>query len=468
MAEKEKNEWAEKLAYAPKNGYERLSAEEERAMHAYCEDYKDFLDHGKTERLCVEHCIELASARGFVPYEKGMALKTGDKVYYNNRGKAIMLAVIGEQDLSHGANIGAAHTDAPRLDLKPRPLYEEAEMAYLKTHHYGGIRKYHWVTIPLELHGVVVRGDGSTVAVHIGADEGDPQFIINDLLPHLGREQGKKPLNEAIPSESLNLLVGGRPLAGEDCSDRFKLNVLKLLNEKYGIVEEDLISAELEVVPAGKARDIGFDRSFIASYGHDDRVCAYAELAGIFDAKSPKRTAVCIFADKEEIGSEGVAGMQSEWYDTFVADLCAASGAELRACFENSVCLSADVGAAYDPNFSEVYDKRNSAVVNGGAILMKYTGSGGKSSSNDATPELIAAIRGAFDSAGVVWQMGELGKVDQGGGGTVAKYMASRNIDTVDIGVPVLSMHAPFEVTAKLDVYMMYKAAKAFFALEKR
>ena len=270
MAEKEKNEWAEKLAYAPKNGYERLSAEEEQAMHAYCEDYKDFLDHGKTERLCVEHCIELASARGFVPYEKGMALKTGDKVYYNNRGKAIMLAVIGEQDLSHGANIGAAHTDAPRLDLKPRPLYEEAEMAYLKTHHYGGIRKYHWVTIPLELHGVVVRGDGSTVAVHIGADEGDPQFIINDLLPHLGREQGKKPLNEAIPSESLNLLVGGRPLAGEDCSDRFKLNVLKLLNEKYGIVEEDLISAELEVVPAGKARDIGFDRSFIASYGHDD------------------------------------------------------------------------------------------------------------------------------------------------------------------------------------------------------
>lgn len=218
MAEKEKIEWAEKLAYAPKNGYERLSAEEEQAMHAYCEDYKDFLDHGKTERLCVEHCIELASARGFVPYEKGMALKTGDKVYYNNRGKAIMLAVIGEQDLSHGANIGAAHTDAPRLDLKPRPLYEEAELAYFKTHHYGGIRKYHWVTIPLELHGVVVRGDGSTVAVHIGADEGDPQFIINDLLPHLGREQGKKPLNEAIPSESLNVLLGGKPFEDKDCS----------------------------------------------------------------------------------------------------------------------------------------------------------------------------------------------------------------------------------------------------------
>ena len=404
MAEKKKNEWAEKLAYAPKNGYERLSAEEERAMHAYCEDYKDFLDHGKTERLCVEHCIELASARGFVPYEKGMALKMGDKVYYNNRGKAIMLAVIGEQNLSHGANIGAAHTDAPRLDLKPRPLYEEAEMAYLKTHHYGGIRKYHWVTIPLELHGVVVRGDGSTVAVHIGADEGDPQFIINDLLPHLGREQGKKPLNEAIPSESLNLLVGGRPLAGEDCSDRFKLNVLKLLNEKYGIVEEDLISAELEVVPAGKARDIGFDRSFIASYGHDDRVCAYAELAGIFDAKSPKRTAVCIFADK-----------------------------------------------------------RNAAFVNYGVGLCKYTGAGGKSGASDASAEVVGRVRKLLNDNGVFWQMAELGKTDAGGGGTVAKFMAQRNIDTLDAGVPVLSMHAPYETVAKLDCYMTYKTMRVIF-----
>ena len=401
MAEKKKNEWAEKLAYAPKNGYERLSAEEEQAMHAYCEDYKDFLDHGKTERLCVEHCIELASARGFVPYEKGMALKTGDKVYYNNRGKAIMLAVIGEQDLSHGANIGA--------------------------------------------------------------DEGDPQFIINDLLPHLGREQGKKPLNEAIPSESLNLLVGGRPLAGEDCSDRFKLNVLKLLNEKYGIVEEDLISAELEVVPAGKARDIGFDRSFIASYGHDDRVCAYAELAGIFDAKSPKRTAVCIFADKEEIGSEGVSGMLSQAFDKFMADLCEAQGVALRDCLANSFCLSADVTAAYDPNFADVYDKRNAAFVNYGVGLCKYTGAGGKSGASDASAEVVGRVRKLLNDNGVFWQMAELGKTDAGGGGTVAKFMAQRNIDTLDAGVPVLSMHAPYETVAKLDCYMTYKTMRVIF-----
>ena len=465
MAEKKKNEWAEKLAYAPKNGYERLSAEEERAMHAYCEDYKDFLDHGKTERLCVEHCIELASARGFVPYEKGMALKTGDKVYYNNRGKAIMLAVIGEQDLSHGANIGAAHTDAPRLDLKPRPLYEESELAYFKTHHYGGIRKYHWVTIPLELHGVVVRGDGSTVAVHIGADEGDPQFIINDLLPHLGREQGKNPLNEAIPSESLNLLVGGRPLAGEDCSDRFKLNVLKLLNEKYGIVEEDLISAELEVVPSFEACDIGVDRSFIGGYGQDDRVCAYAELKAIFDTETPDRTAVCVLADKEEIGSMGVSGMQSRAFETFMADLCEQQDVHLRDCFENSFCVSADVCNAYDPTFWDVseYPNRNGARANYGVGICKFTGSRGKSGSNDASAEVVGKLRKIFADNGVVWQMSELGKVDQGGGGTVAQYMANRNIDTIDAGTPVFSMHAPFETVTKFDCYQTYKAMWAFY-----
>ena len=344
----EKNKLAEKLLYAPKNGYDRLSAEDEKAMEAYCEDYKKFLNNGKTERLCVEYCIELAEKKGFKSYEAGMKLSVGDKVYFNNRGKGIMLAVIGSEDLSHGANIGAAHTDSPRLDLKPRPLYEEAEMAYFKTHHYGGIRKYQWVTIPLELHGVVVLHDGSKVDVHIGGKEDDPQFIINDLLPHLGREQGKKPLNEAIPSESLNVLLGGKPFEDKDCSDRFKLGVLQYLNAQYGITEEDFISAELEVVPAGKARDIGFDRSFIASYGHDDRVCAYAELAGIFDAVSPKKTAVCIFADKEEIGSEGVSGMLSQAFDKFMADLCEAQGVALRDCLANSFCLSADVTAAYD------------------------------------------------------------------------------------------------------------------------
>ena len=462
MSEK-KNEWSEKLLYAPKNGYDRLSAEEAKAVEAYCEDYKEFLNHGKTERLCVDYCVELAEARGFKAYQPGMKLKAGDKVYQNNRGKGIMLAVIGTDDLSHGANIGAAHTDSPRLDLKPRPVYEEAEMAYFKTHHYGGIRKYQWVTIPLELHGVVMLADGSSVAVHVGDKEGDPQFIINDLLPHLGREQGKKPLNEAIPSESLNLLIGSKPLEGEECSDRFKLGVLKLLNEKYGIVEEDFISAELEVVPAGKARDVGFDRSFISAYAHDDRVCAYAELAGIFAVEKPRKTAVCIFADKEEIGSEGVSGMQSQAFEWFMGDLCKGQGVDLRDCFANSFCLSADVTAAYDPNFADVYDKRNSAFINYGVGLCKYTGAGGKSGASDASAEIVGKLRKLLNDNGVFWQMAELGKTDAGGGGTVAKYMAARNIDTIDAGVPVLSMHAPYETVAKLDCYMTYKCMKTVF-----
>ncbi|MDO4812962.1 MAG: aminopeptidase [Eubacteriales bacterium] len=462
MADK-KNEWKDKLLYAPKNGYDRLSAEEEAEMNAYCEDYKMFLDRGKTERLCVDYCVELAASHGFKPFEKGMKLAAGDKVYVNNRGKGIMLAVIGSDDLSHGTNIGAAHTDAPRLDLKPRPLYEEAELAYFKTHHYGGIRKYQWVTIPLELHGVVVLANGESVTVHIGDKPDDPQFIINDLLPHLGREQGKKPLNEAIPSESLNILVGSRPFSDEECSDRFKLGVLKYLNEKYGIVEEDLISAELEVVPAGKAHDVGFDRSFISSYGHDDRVCAYAELAGIFAVEKPRKTAVCIFADKEEIGSEGVSGMQSQAFDKFMGDLCEMQGVSLTECFSHSFCVSADVTAAYDPNFAEVYDKRNAAYINYGVGLCKYTGAGGKSGASDASAEVVGKLRKLLNDGKVFWQMSELGKTDAGGGGTVAQFMAKRNIDTIDAGVPVLSMHAPYETVAKLDCYMTYKCMKTVF-----
>ncbi len=451
------------LLYAPENGYDRLPESEKAAMHAYCEDYKDFLNHGKTERLCVDHCIELAEKRGFVAYQPGMPLKTGDKVYCNNRGKGIMLAVIGREPLSKGAVIAAAHTDAPRLDLKPRPLYEDAELAYLKTHHYGGIRKYHWVTIPLELHGVVTLADGTVMPVHIGDKPEDPQFIINDLLPHLGREQGKKPLNEAIPSESLNILVGSMPVTDQDEKKRFKLAVMQLLHEKYGMVEEDFISAELEAVPAGHARDIGFDRSLIASYGHDDRVCAYAELAGIFDAKDPVRTGVCIFADKEEIGSEGVSGMQSEAFDKFMGELCDSQGVLLRDCFANSFCISADVTAAYDPNFAEVYEKNNAAYVNYGIGLCKYTGAGGKSGASDASAEVVGKLRRLLNEENIFWQMAELGKTDAGGGGTVAKYMAKRNIDTIDAGVPVLSMHAPYETVGKLDCYMTYRCMKAAF-----
>ena len=453
----------EALLYQPKNGYDRLNPAEEADLNAYCEDYKKFLDAGKTERECVDETVRLAEYHGFKPFVRGMALNPGDKLYRVNRGKAVMLAVIGSKPLSEGVNIGAAHIDSPRLDLKPNPLYEDAELAFLKTHYYGGIRKYQWVAIPLELHGVIALKDGSTVKVSIGAGEGEPRFTIDDLLPHLGVEQSKKPLGEAIPGESLNLLIGSRPFAGDEGSDRVKLAILDLLNQKYGIVEEDFISAELSAVPAFKAMDIGFDLSLIGAYGHDDRVCGFAALAALFTLGTPARTAVCMLADKEEIGSEGVSGMRSAAFDTFMSDLCDAQRVTLKACYEKSFCLSADVTAAFDPNFADVYEKRNSAKANYGMGLCKYTGARGKSGASDASAELVAYTRRVLDAAGVVWQMAELGKVDAGGGGTVACYMAERDIDTIDAGVPVLSMHAPFETVSKLDCYMTYKGMKAVY-----
>ena len=451
------------LAYEKKNGYDRLQPGELEAMDAYCAGYKQFLDAGKTERECVDRTIALAEASGFRPYTRGMELNPGDKVYQVNRGKAIMLAVMGKKSLAEGVNIGAAHIDSPRLDLKQNPLYEADEMAFLKTHYYGGLRKYQWVTIPLELHGVVALKSGQVIRVSVGNGEGDPLFTIDDLLPHLGAEQSKKPLGEAIPAENLNILVGSRPLSDDEGKDRVKIAVLELLNRKYGIVEEDFISAELSAVPAFKACDIGFDRSLIGAYGHDDRVCAYAALAALLQLGTPERTAVCMLADKEEIGSEGVTGMKSECFDTFMADLCAGQGVLPRACYEKSFCLSADVTAAYDPNFADVYEKRNSAFVNYGMGLCKYTGARGKSGASDASAEVVAYARRVLDDANVVWQMAELGKVDAGGGGTVAVYMAERNIDTLDAGVPVLSMHAPFETVGKLDCYMTFKGMKAVF-----
>jgi aspartyl aminopeptidase len=453
----------EALFYQPKNGYDRMSAEDEAAMQAYCEEYKHFLDAGKTERECVEEAVRLAEAKGFKPFTRGMGIQPGDKLYRVNRGKSVMLAVVGAKSLSEGANIGAAHIDSPRLDLKPNPLYEAEELAFFKTHYYGGIRKYQWVTIPLELRGAVALKDGRVVHVCVGGSEGEPQFTVTDLLPHLAAEQSKKPLGEAVPAENLNVLVGSRPFKGDEGSERVKLAILDLLNQKYGIVEEDFISAELIAVPAFKAVDIGFDRSLIGAYGHDDRVCGYAALAALLALELPERTAVCMLADKEEIGSEGVTGMKSAAFDTFMSDLCDAQRVTLKACYEKSFCLSADVTAAYDPNFAEVYEKRNSARANYGMGLCKYTGARGKSGASDATAELVAYVRGVLDEAGVVWQMAELGKVDQGGGGTVAVYMAERDIDTLDAGVPVLSMHAPFETVAKLDCYMTYKGMKAVF-----
>ena len=451
------------LSYTKKNGYDRVDRAELEAMDAYCTGYKQFLDAGKTERECVDRTIALAEAAGFRAYQRGMALKPGDKVYRANRGKAVMLAVLGRRGLDQGVNIAAAHIDSPRLDLKQNPLYEADELAFLKTHYYGGLRKYQWVTIPLELHGVVALKSGQVVRVSVGNGEGDPLFTVDDLLPHLGAEQSRKPLGEAIPGESLNILIGSRPLADDEGSDRVKVAVLELLNRKYGIVEEDFISAELCAVPAFRASDIGFDRSMIGAYGHDDRVCAYAALAALLQLDTPERTAVCMLADKEEIGSEGVTGMKSASFDTFMADLCAAQGVLPRACYEKSFCLSADVTAAYDPNFADVYEKRNSAFVNYGMGLCKYTGARGKSGASDASAELVAYVRKVLDGAGVAWQMAELGKVDAGGGGTVAAYMAERNIDTLDAGVPVLSMHSPFETVGKLDCYMTYKGMKAVF-----
>ncbi|MDO4811702.1 MAG: aminopeptidase [Eubacteriales bacterium] len=452
----------EQLLNANQNGYDRISDSDLAAMEEYCAAYKNYLNEGKTERECAANTVALAEKNGFVPYKRGMALKAGDKVYTLNRGKSVMLAVTGKESLAKGTNIIAAHIDSPRLDLKPNPLYEEGEMAYFKTHYYGGIRKYQWVTIPLQMRGVVALKNGEKIRVVLG--EGDePQYIITDLLPHLGAEQGKKPLNEAIPAETLNVLLGSRPLGDEDDKDRFKMQIMKRLHDKYGILEADLISAELEVVPVANATDIGLDASLIGAYGHDDRVCAFAALQGLLDSDVPNKTAVCMLADKEEIGSMGVTGMQSAAFDTFMEDLCDSQGISLRECFENSFCLSSDVTAAFDPNFADVFDKRNVARVNHGIGLCKYTGARGKSGSSDADAETVAYIRRVFDESEVVWQMSELGKTDAGGGGTVAQYMANRNIATLDAGVPVLSMHAPFETVAKLDCYMTYKGCKAVY-----
>ncbi len=450
------------LFSSPKNGYDLVDQAALDAMETYCESYKQYLDNGKTERECAAYTVELAQAQGYVPYQRGMSLKPGDKVYRVNRGKSVMLAKIGRQDLSHGAQIVACHIDSPRLDFKPHPLYEDSDFAYGKTHYYGGIRKYQWVAIPLELRGVVVLRDGTVVKVVLG-EGSEPKFVITDLLPHLGAEQGKKPLNEAIPGENLNLLMGSRPLGEEGDSDRVKLRVLDMLHEKYGICEDDFTSAELEVVPAFNATDLGLDRSLIGAYGHDDRVCGYAALKGLFDIDVPEKTAVCMLADKEEVGSMGVTGMQSAFFDTFMEDLCQSQGVSLRVCYESSFCLSSDVTAAYDPNFAEVYEKRNESRVNYGLGICKYTGARGKSGSSDADAETVAYVRRVLDNAGVVWQIGEMGKIDAGGGGTVAQYMANRNITTIDAGVPVLSMHSPFETVGKLDCYMNYLGCMAVY-----
>lgn len=458
-------DYRKELFYQQKNGYDLIDTEERILVNQYAEEYKTFLDAARTERECVDLSIEMAKEHGFVEYRPGMTMQPGTKIYHNNRGKSLILAVMGEKPLSEGCVIAGAHVDAPRLDLKPVPLMEQDELGFFRTHYYGGIKKYQWVTIPLELHGVVVLKSGETVDVTIGRDPEDPQFVITDLLPHLGADQNQKKLGEAITGEGLKILIGSIPYDVEG-GDRVKLAVMSILNDCYGITEEDFLSAELCAVPAMEVRDIGLDRSMIGGYGHDDRSCAFAELKAILELEVPSRTAVCILADKEEIGSDGVTGMLSQAFDTFMEDLCAEQNIPVRRCFEKSFCISADVCNGYDPLYPEVSEKSNNAKMNYGMGICKYTGSRGKSGTSDASAETVAYLRRVFKENGVVWQMAELGKVDQGGGGTIAKYMANRNIETIDAGVPVLSMHAPFEVVSKFDCYMTYKGVAAVYNAE--
>lgn len=466
MSEKTQGELLrEQLCYQTKNAYRVLSDEELEAVEAYAVGYKHYLTAAKTEREAVIESVRLAEENGFVPFDASQPLKAGDRVYAVNRGKALILAVIGEKPIEAGVSIAAAHIDSPRLDLKPNPLYEDHELAYFDTHYYGGIKKYQWTAMPMALHGVVVRRDGTPVTVSIGEAPDEPVFCVTDLLPHLGANQMKKSAAEVIDGENLNVLIGSRPFREDEGSDAVKLNILQMLSEKYGIVESDFLSAELEVVPAFSARDLGLDRSMIGAYGHDDRVCAYPALTALFALKTPAYTALTVLADKEETGSQGNTGMQSAFLRYFVEDLAAAFGKEGRHVFSRSLCLSADVNVGFDPLYPEVVEARNCAALNHGVVLTKYTGARGKSDTNDASAELMGFFRRIMEENDVLWQIGELGRVDVGGGGTVAKYIADLNVDTVDLGVPVLSMHAPFEVIAKPDVYM---AHKAFYALLSR
>lgn len=445
-----------------KNGSEILSDEQIKEVDRYCEGYMKYLDEGKTEREVVIATIERAKTKGFVEFDPKKKYSAGDKVYMNNRGKALILAVIGSEPIENGVNIIASHIDSPRIDLKGRPLFEEAQLAYFKTHYYGGIKKYQWTAIPLSLHGVVVKANGESVTVAIGECDTEPVFCITDLLPHLAQDQMKRNLAEGIKGEELNVLIGSRQFRDDAASERVKLNIMKLINEKYGFVESDLLSAELELVPAFKARDIGFDRSMIGAYGQDDRVCAYTSVTATLEAENIKRTLVTVLADKEETGSDGNTGLRSAYMKYFIADLAKPYDVAGRTVLSNSKCMSADVNVAFDPTFPEVTERRNTSYLNYGVVVTKFTGARGKSGTSDASAEFVGEIARILNKENVIWQHGELGRVDQGGGGTVAAYIANLNIDVVDIGVPVLSMHAPFEITSKIDVYETYRAFGAF------
>ncbi len=463
MAEKTKGQLrADELSYKKENIFETATEEKIEKIYAYAEGYKAFLDAAKTEREAVREGIRMAEAAGFLPYVLGDSLKAGDLRYYNNRDKSLFLFRVGSRDVEkEGIRILAAHIDSPRLDLKQNPLYEDSGLAFFKTHYYGGIKKYQWTAIPLALHGVVITADGKSVDIVIGEDDSDPVFYITDLLPHLAQDQMTKTLASAISGESLNLVIGGCPFRDDAVDNKIKLNVLHILKEKYGIREEDFISAELSAVPAFRARDIGFDRALIGAYGHDDRVCAYPEISAVLESDT-EHTVMAVLADKEEIGSYGVSGLQSCLLSDMIELLATSLGKNPILVRARSICLSADVNAAFDPNFAEAYERRNSAMLSCGATMSKFTGSRGKSGTSDASAEFVGRIRRVFAEYGVSWQTAELGKVDGGGGGTVAMFIANMNIDTIDLGVPVISMHAPYELVSKADVYATYEAFLAF------
>ena len=468
MAEKISGEkLKEKLLAKRENGWESLTEAEKKKILKFSDGYIDFLNNGKTERECVKEAKKIAEENGFKPLEKFKKLKAGDKVYYINRNKNIILAVIGKEKMENGINVVGAHLDSPRLDLKPNPLYEDTGFAYLKTQYYGGIKKYQWVTLPLAIHGVIALRDGSVVEVKIGDEEDDLTFLITDLLPHMARKQMEKKAPEVIEGEALNLLIGSIPYKDDKVSEKVKLNVMKILNDKYGIVEEDFLSAELEIVPAMKAKSLGFDKSMVAGYGQDDKVCSYASLRAICEIENPKKTAVCLLVDKEEIGSVGNTGMESLAFETFLGEVLALVGEDkttniLHRVYSRSKMLSADVDGAFDPIYASVADKRNASFFGQGVGMNKYTGGRGKGGANDANAEFVAELRKLFEDNGVRYQISELGKVDEGGGGTIAYILANKGMDVIDCGTPVLSMHSPYEATSKYDVYMSYLAYKVF------
>ena len=442
--------------------WEKWSKEDLKKVNTFCEDYRQFLSVSKTEREFTENSRVLCEKYGFKNIAEMETLQAGDKVYSINRNKNICLFVIGKKPLTDGMNILGAHIDSPRLDIKQKPLYETEGLALLDTHYYGGIKKYQWTTIPLSLHGVIVKQDGTSVKINIGEDENDPVFCVTDLLPHLATEQMKRPATQIVTGEELNIVIGSRPFKSDSESELVKLNILKILNEKYGITEDDFLSAELEAVPAFKAQDVGFDRSMIGSYGHDDRVCAYPALQAILKCKNPKKTSVVVLTDKEETGSDGNTGLVSSYLKYFIADLAEALGNDGRTVLSHSECMSADVNAGFDPTFPDVLEKKNASFLNYGVVVTKFTGARGKSGTSDASAEYVGRIRSLLNKNDIIWQTGELGKVDLGGGGTVAAYIANLNVDTIDVGVPVLSMHAPFEIVAKTDVYMAFRAFLVF------